>query len=186
MARIELNDIDGYAVTRGPGSFTGLRIGISTAIGFAQASAKPICGVSTLHALAVQTVTSSGIVYPMIDARRGEVYFAGFKKEGDDHLTCYETEQVLKPQDAIVSIKESCTFIGNGATLYQADIKNVLGNKAQIAPKIHNIIRASNVAWLAHQRLLRGDVDDITHFAPTYLRKSDAERNKKKQQNMPN
>ena len=186
MARIELNDIDGYAVTRGPGSFTGLRIGISTAIGLAQASSKPICGVSTLHALANQAVTSAKIVCPMIDARRGEVYFACFSKEGQYRLTCYGTEQVLKPHDAITGIKEPCIFIGNGATLYQADIKNVLGDKAEIAPQVHNTIRASNVAWLAHQRLLRGDMDDITCFAPIYLRKSDAERNNKKQRNMTN
>ena len=184
MARIELNNIDGYAVTRGPGSFTGLRIGISTAIGLAQASGKPICGVSTLHALAVQTVTSSRIVCPMIDARRGEVYFAGFRKEGEYHLTYYQPEEVLKPQDAIASIKEPCIFIGNGATLYQSDIKNTLGNRAQIAPEVHNVIRASNVAWLAHQRLVTGDVDDIRRFAPIYLRKSDAERNNKKMQNV--
>ena len=186
MARIELNDIDGFAVTRGPGSFTGLRIGISTAIGLAQASNKPICGVSTLHALANQTVASSKIVCPMIDARRGEVYFASLRKEGQYHLTYYETEQVLKPQDAIAGIRESCIFIGNGATLYQADIKNMLGNKAEIAPEIHNTIRASSVAWLAHQRLLRGDKDDITRFTPIYLRKSDAERNNKNQLNMTN
>ena len=184
MAQIGFNDIDGYAVTRGPGSFTGLRIGISTAIGLAQASNKPICGVSTLHALANQTVTSSRIVCSMIDARRGEVYFACFRKEGQYHFTYYKTEQVLKPQDAIAGIKESCIFIGNGATLYQADIKKMLGDKAEIAPEVHNTIRASNVAWLGHQRLLKGDMDDITRFAPIYLRKSDAERNKGKKRNM--
>ena len=74
MARTELSEIDGYAVTRGPGSFTGLRIGISTAIGLAQASGKPIAGVSTLHSLAAQATVPSQLVCPMIDARRGEVY----------------------------------------------------------------------------------------------------------------
>jgi tRNA A37 threonylcarbamoyladenosine modification protein TsaB len=117
----------------------------------------------------------------MIDARRGEVYFASFRKEGEYHLNCHATEQVLKPLDAIASIHEDCIFVGNGAALYQSDINNILGKKAQIAPAVCHTIRATHVAWLAHQRLAIGDTDDIMNFTPIYLRKPDAEIKNKKQ-----
>lgn len=179
LARIGLRDIDGYAVTRGPGSFTGLRIGISTAIGLAQASGKPIAGVSTLHALATQAADDSRLVCPMIDARRGEVYCAVFRQR-EHHFHIQQTERVLKPQEALAAIKEPCIFVGNGATLYHSAIKNMMRHNAHFAADINNTIRAATVAWLANKRLVSGEMDDIMSFAPTYLRQSDAQISKNK------
>ena len=177
LAGIELGDIDGYAVTRGPGSFTGLRIGISTAIGLAQASGKPIAGVSTLDSLAAQATAPSKSVCPMIDARRGEVYFSVLRHV-DDRLIAQQPERVMKVQEAIGTISEPCIFVGSGAMLYHAEISDRLGEAAQFASEIHNIIRAATVAALAHKRLVSGETDDIMTFTPTYLRKSDAKINK--------
>ena len=176
MAGSKLSDIDGYAVTRGPGSFTGLRIGISTALGLAQASGKPIAGVSTLHALATQAAVPSQLVCPMIDARRGEVYVSVFRytKRG---LVSQRPEQVLKPRNAIETIGEPCIFVGSGAALYNAKIIEILGETAHFSSEMNNTIRAATVASLAHKRLSSGETDDIMHFTPIYLRRPDAEIN---------
>jgi tRNA threonylcarbamoyladenosine biosynthesis protein TsaB len=177
LAGIELGDIDGYAVTRGPGSFTGLRIGISTAIGLAQASGKPLAGVSTLHTLAAQATAPLQSVCPMIDARRGEVYFSTYRHVEHD-LIAQQPEQVSRVQDAIETISEPCIFIGSGAALYQAEISDRMGEAAQFASKINHIIRAATVATLAQKKLVGGETDDVMNFRPTYLRKSDAKINK--------
>ena len=184
LARTELSDIDGYAVTRGPGSFTGLRIGISTAIGLAQASGKPIAGVSTLHVLAAQVAVPSQLVCPMIDARRGEVYVSLYRC-ARHHLISKQPEQVLMPNDAIKAIGEPCIFVGSGATLYSREISNLLGESASITSEMNNSIRAAMVASLAHKRLSSGETDDIMQFTPTYLRKSDAEINNSNGKRLP-
>ena len=176
MARTELSELDGYAVTRGPGSFTGLRIGISTAIGLAQASGKPLAGVSTLHVLAVQAAVPSQLVCPMIDARRGEVYVSLFRY-AKQQLLSKQPEQVLMPKNAIETIGESCIFVGSGAVLYNSEIIEMLGESAHFASEMNNTIRAATVASLAHKRLSSGEADDIMHFTPIYLRRSDAEIN---------
>lgn len=176
LAGIELGRIDGYAVTRGPGSFTGLRIGISTAIGLSQASGKPLAGVSTLHTLAAQATAPSQSVCSMIDARRGEVYFSLFKR-AKHHLKTQLPEQVSKVQDAIETIDGPCIFVGSGAAHYRAEISDRMGEAAQFASEINNIIRAATVAALAQEQLMRGETDDVMHFTPTYLRKSDAQIN---------
>ena len=174
MAGIGLNDIDCFAVTQGPGSFTGLRIGISTALGLAQASAKPIAGVSTLNVLAAQACLPSLLVCPMIDARRGEIYFSVLKYV-DQHLVPDQTEQVANPEHAIEKIDGPCIFVGSGSVLYQTEISARLGASAQFAPAFSNTIRAVTVASLAYSRIVSGEVEDIKEFTPFYLRKSDAE-----------
>lgn len=174
LAETELKAIDGFAVTRGPGSFTGLRIGISTALGLAQATGRPIVGVSTLQALAAQAAAPSQMVCPMIDARRGEVYFATYKCT-ENHLVSQQSEQALSPGDAIGSISEPCIFVGSGAVLYLDIIRKRMGERALIAAEMNHTIRAATVASLAYLRLSTGDADDLMGFAPLYLRPSDAQ-----------
>ena len=131
LAETDLNEIDGCAVTRGPGSFTGLRIGVSTALGLAQATGRPIVGVSTLQVLAVQAAAPSQMVCPMIDARRGEVYFATYKHTAK-HLVAQQSERALNPGDAVDSIGEPCIFVGSGAVLYHDVIRGRLGEAAKL------------------------------------------------------
>lgn len=173
LAGMELSGIDGFAFTTGPGSFTGLRIGISTALGLAAATDKPIAGVSGLDALAMQSAVPDMIICPMIDARRDEVYFACYRWIKDE-LVKDKAEHVLPPEIAINDMKSLVRFSGNGAMRYQSLIISNLGELARFAPECQNIIRASTIGWMGMKRFERNDVDDIFRFEPMYIRKPDA------------
>jgi tRNA threonylcarbamoyladenosine biosynthesis protein TsaB len=169
-----LSDVDGFAVTRGPGSFTGLRIGISTIKGLAAASGKPIVGVSSLEALAVQVSLSPDLICPLIDARKGEVYFSRYRLMSG-HLTQQTSEQVTLPETALDGLKESCLFVGNGSLLYKNMILEKLGLFASFAPMIQNTIRASTVARISMTKFKTNNTGEIEKFSPRYIRRSDAE-----------
>jgi tRNA threonylcarbamoyladenosine biosynthesis protein TsaB len=176
MAGLSFSDIDGFAVTRGPGSFTGLRIGISTIKGLAVASEKPIVGVSSLETLALQVSYSRDLICPILDARKGEVYFSRYKLQ-NGHLKKQTKERVAPPDKAIDDLNEFCLFVGNGALLYKEMISEKLGGFASFAPMIHNTIRASTLAYFSMKKFENNDTDDIEKVLPYYIRKSDAELN---------
>jgi len=178
LSGVAVSDLDGYAVTQGPGSFTGMRIGISVVKGLSVASDKPIVGVSTLDVLAFQSTFSSCLICPVLDARRGEVYFSRYRME-EDILVKEIDEQVLPPGEAVDGINEECLFIGNGAELYREMIAGKLGELACFAPAFQNTIRASSVGYLSMARFEENDTDDKATFAPKYIRKSDAELKRK-------
>jgi len=161
-------------VVKGPGSFTGLRIGVSTVKGLAEAAGRPIVGISALQTLAEQATASTPLVCPLIDARRGEVYFSTYRMI-DGVLVERHLEGVLRPNQALHSIDAPCTFVGNGAVLYRSMIRDNLGDGACFAHPMAHLIRASTVARLAWKRLENGDSDEIMHFVPAYVRKSDAQ-----------
>ena len=176
MAELSIAELDGFAVTIGPGSFTGLRIGISSIKGFALAFDRPVVGISSLEALAQQTVPSSYLVVPCLDARKGEIYFAHYRFV-NGLLTREKEEVVLPPDQAVKDIREPSIFVGSGAQVYQDMIRQELGANALIAPQNYHNIRASTVAYLGMKRLEKDDVDDINALVPHYIRKSDAELN---------
>ena len=178
LAGITYADVEGFAVTQGPGSFTGLRIGMSAVKGLAAAYDRPIVGIPTLEALALQIDVSEGLICPMIDARRGEIYFAGFCINNGILKQKLPT-QVGGLKKILDDLQLPCTFVGNGAVLYQKEIIDVMQDRARFAAAGLNNIRAGTVARLGHQRILEGDVDDIATLVPTYLRKSDAELNRR-------
>jgi len=169
--------LDGFAVTRGPGSFTGLRIGIAAIKGLASAANRPVVGVSTLDALAAQVDSPTMLICPLLDARRHEVYYSRYRIE-DGHLRQLMEERVSDPAEAIATIDELCVFVGNGAALYRETIAETLGNLAEFAPAEQHTIRASTVANLSISRFELGRTDDLSRFAPVYIRKSDAEINR--------
>lgn len=169
-------EVDGFAVTRGPGTFTGLRIGISTVKGLAVASGKPVVGVSSLEALAKQCAFAPYLICPLIDARKGEVYFARYRFSSGV-LKKVVVEGVLPPEEAVSDINEPSLFVGNGAKLYQDIIAQKVGEQACFALPWQNTIRASTVAQLSIDRLEELDADDVASFVPQYIRKSDAELN---------
>ncbi|GBC59618.1 tRNA (adenosine(37)-N6)-threonylcarbamoyltransfe rase complex dimerization subunit type 1 TsaB [Desulfonema ishimotonii] len=173
-AGLGVGDLDALAVTRGPGSFTGLRIGISTVKGLALAACKPLIGISTLEALAAGLCFSSDPICPVLDARKGEVYIARYRYAGGK-LTQEKTARALSPDAAVSGIASPHLFVGNGALLYREQITARLGELARFAAPAHHIIRAEMVARLARVRLIRGEADPLATFAPRYIRKSDAE-----------
>lgn len=176
LAGFRIGDMGGFAVTLGPGSFTGLRIGISTVKGLAQALDKPVVGISSLDTLAWQCTDRTYLICPLLDARKGEVYFATYRLD-NDRLIPKSTERVKPPEKAVQDIKEPCVFVGNGAQLYRKDIKAALGNMAYFALGGQNIIRASSVAFLSVDRFETHNTDEVASLVPHYIRKSDAELN---------
>jgi tRNA threonylcarbamoyladenosine biosynthesis protein TsaB len=165
-----LDRIDAYAVTRGPGSFTGLRIGISAAKGLAEAADKPLVGISSLAALAWQVFPADMLIVPMLDARRKEVYTVRYRREGDRLVPCGE-EAALPPEAAVADIEGTCLLVGDGATAYEARLRARLGDCMQLALPFQHIIRASSVAFLARARLAAVGDERVT-LTPRYLRKS--------------
>ena len=173
---LKLADMDGLAVTRGPGTFTGLRIGISSIKGLAVAAAKPVVGVSSLEALAMQCAGSEYLVCPLIDARKGEVYFSRYRFQ-DGVLKREVPEKVLPPVQAVSDIQEACLLVGSGAVLYHDELMETLAEKAFFALPGQNTIRASTVAYLSIKKFVQNDIDDAAAFVPSYVRKSDAQIN---------
>jgi tRNA threonylcarbamoyladenosine biosynthesis protein TsaB len=172
----DLQQIDGYIVTQGPGSFTGLRIGISTVKGLAMAMNKPMAGVSTLEALAGQAHTSYELICPMIDARRTEVYWALFRKQ-KGRLEPLISEQVGPAEKAIEQIDGGCCFIGNGAVAYRPALELLLKTPGQWVSDDESRLSPAAVARIGWRLFQSGQSVDPANFAPVYLRKSDAEIN---------
>lgn len=176
ISGINLSDLDGFAVTRGPGSFTGLRIGISIIKGLAAALEKPVVGVSSLETLAQQVSYSQDLICPILDARKGEVYFSRYRFL-NGHLKKQTKERVAPPDRAVDDLNESCLFVGNGALLYKDMILEKMGKLASFAPVIKNTIRASTLAYLSMAKFENNDTNEIEKVLPYYIRKSDAELN---------
>ena len=175
MSGVGLDDLDGFAVTHGPGSFTGLRIGISTVKGLASALGKPAVGVSSLQILAMQLVPCSCLICPVLDARKNEVYFSKYRYEHD--VIIQETDtQVMTPDKAVSGIKEPCIFVGDGAVLYKDKIEQIVGEFATFSPSFYSVIKASTVAALGIEKLKRKKNHDAGSLLPYYLRSSDAEK----------
>lgn len=171
-------DIDVYAAAKGPGSFTGLRIGIATIKGLAQATGKEVIGIPTLNALAFNLPFSEGIVVPMMDARRDRV-FTGIYKWSTEGLSVIMEQDVLEVDELINILKErseNIVFNGDGTLVFRDRLVNELGNRAIFAPKSANMARASSVAELAMRKAKEGAFDNLFELAPDYLRESQAQR----------
>lgn len=172
--KISISDISLFACTLGPGSFTGLRIGISTLKGFLLATEKPAAGVSSLEALALNISKDwASVVCPVIDAGRGQVYAALYRYD-DNHLLHKIRDEVAgTPEEVFRNFDQEAVLVGNGAIKY-ADIIKRLNKRVKIASSNLQHIRASSVSSLAVYKFNKGDVIDPDTAAPIYLRGSDA------------
>lgn len=161
-ANISKNDLDAIAVSKGPGSYTGLRIGVSAAKGICYARDIPLLAISTLGSLASQ-VTGS-VVVPMLDARRMEVYSAVFSSEMDQ-MRDIQAQIITKDSFKIYLDKGRVTFIGDGVEKFEAVcthpnavfIKNALPS-------------ASQMAQIATLKFTQNDIQDVAYFEPYYLK----------------
>ena len=168
------NDIGGISVSKGPGSFTALRVGISTAKGLAFSLGVPMVGVSSLEVLALNLLYPSYTVCSLIDARKNQVYAALFRFSGRKFERLTE-DMLISPQELIDYISEETIFIGDGVTHYRDIIKDVLGELALLCPTNFNFPRASNCAKLGVSMFDGQGVSSFNEINPQYLRKSDAE-----------
>ena len=175
QCRLSVHDLDAFAVTVGPGSFTGLRIGISTVKGLAYGASKPVTGVSALEALAYQFPFASSIICPMIDARKGEVYTAGYRFV-DGALAEAWPPTACAPSEVLENIPDTCLFVGNGARLYKDLISDAAGSRAFFAPLGQDYIRAVAVGLLGYQLINRRQETPLADLNPWYIRPSDAEK----------
>lgn len=174
ISGLTINDMDGIAISVGPGSFTGLRIGLSAAKGLAFASGKPLIAIPTLDALALNVPFSKHLVCPVLDARKGEVYAAIYRPDGQIPQKMTE-DMVIKPSLLGEMIKEETLFLGDGVYPYRTFFKEQLKDLYHEAPPTLLAPRASNVAMLAMARLKKGEFNDPFSLVPKYIRKSEAE-----------
>ena len=173
-AAMTLNDIELLAVSVGPGSFTGIRVGVAAWKGIALGRGLPLVGVSTLDGLARSCGVRQGTLGVLIDAKMGEVYGAAYRVE-DGRPEKLGPERVGSIETVTKEIEGPAAFVGDGAALYRDEIEARL-NGASFLPPISNIPRASAIAWEGLARVRRGVATDPAHVTAVYLRKSQAEQ----------
>lgn len=178
LAGWQRNAIEAIAVAVGPGSFTGLRIGLATAKGMALAIGCPLAGVSSLAALALNGEGFAGTVVPLVDARRGELYAAAFVQRRG-RAPALVLKECVRPPDALIArlkkIKGPLLLVGDGAQAYGPKLLRALGRRAAIPGGAMPFPQAINLARLALPRLKKGKGDDLSAIIPNYIRHSDAE-----------
>ncbi|MGL4798955.1 MAG: tRNA (adenosine(37)-N6)-threonylcarbamoyltransferase complex dimerization subunit type 1 TsaB [Cellulosilyticaceae bacterium] len=185
MIGIELEKVDAIAVTSGPGSFTGLRIGVATAKAMAMALEVPIIGIPTLDVMANNMTFTEAIICPIMDARRNQVYTAYYKwqEASLERISDYLGIQIDELLETLKDENRPVIFLGDGVAVFKEKIQEVLGEGAKFAPSHQLMQRASTLAHLAHQAYERGEVSDPDTFVPMYLRKSQAERELEEREN---
>lgn len=179
---LTVNDIDAFAISQGPGSFTGLRIGMSAAKLMAQVAGKPLIAVGTLEALAVNMLPFEGFICPMLDARNNTVFTALYMCK-DGKLT------ELLPPDAVLTneLDKRLTSLSSNVMLcgeyekYDSKFAKATlsGHNISRAPRILTLQRASSCAVAAYARLISGENTNPNDVVPLYVRDSQAEQAKK-------
>jgi tRNA threonylcarbamoyladenosine biosynthesis protein TsaB len=171
---LRIADIDGFAIAIGPGSFTGLRIGLATVKGLALATNKPLAAVPTLKALAWNLPYSAYPICPLLDARKNEVYAAMYRFEGTV-LVHVMAEAVISLSRLADRISEKTLFTGEASRLFQEDIKEIIGDRALFAPPSATLPSAATVAEIGLTMIKSGKQADPDSLTPMYLRRPEAE-----------
>ena len=171
-AGCEPAELDAIIVALGPGSFTGLRIGVTTAKSLAYSLSKPIVGVGTLAALARGVApTATELVCPMIHARANEVYWTLTDSSGTVQLAEYQVSTVHQALESIAERGVSVYFCGSGAARNSEAIRHKLGNSAVVGERWSEHAHGSALLDLGLRRIEHGDFDDALALAPMYVRK---------------
>jgi len=178
-------DMDAFSASIGPGSFTGLRIGVTTVKAMAFAAGKPVISVPTLDALAYNLPMSTSLICPMIDARNNQVFTAVYRfingklKRLTDYLGIHINELV----DIILPMEGEVVLLGDAAGMHGDFFTQQLGERVYIAPQNTALAKASSVAALACDAYTAGKLENCYDMVPFYLRKSQAERERENSEN---
>ena len=164
QANIKKTDLSAVAVSKGPGSYTGLRIGVSTAKGLCYALDIPLISISTLEALASQVNVKEGLIIPILDARRMEVYSAVFNAKGNQ-VRGIKAEVLHEDSFSDYLNLNKVFFIGNGVLKTKTIISNE--NAVFIEDKLPS---ANNMSKLAYAKYKKSDIEDVAYFEPFYLK----------------
>ena len=178
MSEIELEQIDAIAIAAGPGSFTGLRIGSATAKGIGLALKKPVVSVPTLEGLAYRVSVFDGIICPIMDARRNQVY-TGIYKMDKGNLVCLSEQKAVDIHEIMEELEkydEKVIFLGDGGEVQRETIEKEFKKEYCFAPIHLSKQSAAAVAVLGDVYFNQGKAEDAAEHKPIYLRKSQAER----------
>lgn len=175
-----ITEIDCLGVGIGPGSFTGVRIGVATAQGLAHALKIPLVGVATLDAVAaVAAGAGEHEIHPVLDAKRREIFTARYNRDGR-RLSDYEVMLPEKLVERLAQTSEPVLLTGDGLDKYANIFASSLGKQATFAPRTQWAPRASVIIRRLEERINEGPVGPYFKVAPLYLRLSDAEENLKR------
>ena len=175
---IQIEQIDGFAVTIGPGSFTGLRIALTTAKTLSLVTEKPLAGIPTLDVLVENIPFAAGLVCPVLDARKGEVFAAVYKKDpqGDTNRL---TDYLSVPPEALSRLLQGpALLLGNAVPVYADRFLRECNHPITFAPPECHFPRASILCRMAIKRLSEGDHRHPRELQPLYARAPDAERHR--------
>ncbi|MDO5798761.1 MAG: tRNA (adenosine(37)-N6)-threonylcarbamoyltransferase complex dimerization subunit type 1 TsaB [Eubacteriales bacterium] len=184
MTELDLNTIDAIAVAAGPGSFTGLRIGSATAKGLGLALKKPLIAVPTVEGLAYNLYDTQGLICPIMDARRKQVY-SGIYRFENHNLVTVEDQMALPMEEMIEKLnkyQQPVTFLGDGVPVFEDMIREKITVPYSLAPAHVNKQRAAAVAALGLVYYKEGRIQTAMEHNPDYLRVSQAERERAERQ----
>ena len=176
-AQIAARDLEAVIVVRGPGSFTGLRVGLAFVKGLCQAQNIPVISVSSLEAFAAQLPYIPQAICPLIGSRRGEVFTALYEWEGAGQLKCLKEETTLKIEELPGFVREPFVFIGDHFLRLGPDLQNIFGSKVLMAPPDLWLLRAAVVGRLGLVKFQQKDFTPISDLNPAYMRPPDIRPN---------
>ena len=177
MTEFDLSTVDAIAVAGGPGSFTGLRIGSATAKGLGLALNKPLIHIPTVDGMAYQLFGNGGLICPIMDARRNQVYTGIYRFQSDFEIV--EEQMAISVQELIEKLNaygEKVTFLGDGVPVYKAQLEEGLRIEVAYAPAHMNRQSAAAIGALGMKYFEEGKVESAREHQPDYLRLSQAER----------
>lgn len=174
-ARCEAAELEAFAVCAGPGSFTGLRVGIATVKGLAFGSAAPVAPVSTLAALALRAPRTRDPIVAVLDARRDEVYAAGFARSGDALEPGELAEGLYAAEELVARLPARCVLVGDGVAVCGERIRAEKGRGVRLLAPPRGRPRARDVGLLGLRLLERGEGVDPADLVPRYIRRAEAE-----------